>query len=69
MKFFIITFISYVLGKTFIIKTVGEGSPHIHQLEAGEEYSEEEKDNKKNENEDHEPSRYKETKDLMESKG
>ena len=75
MKFFMIvciTFISHVSGKTFIIKTVDEGFPQINKLEAGEEYSEDDKDNENNEhneNEDHEPSGYKETKDSMESKG
>ena len=73
MKLFMIaciTFISHVSGKTFIIKTVDEDSPNNYHSEAGEEYSEDDKDDENNEHiEDQEPSGYKETKDSMESKG
>ena len=64
MKFFLvacITFISQVSGKTFLIQTLRKVSP---QFEAGEEYSEDDKNN-----EGDQPSGYKETKDSMESKG
>ena len=56
-----ITFISQVSGKTFLIQTLRKVSP---QFEAGEEYSEDDKNN-----EGDQPSGYKETKDSMESKG
>ena len=64
MKFFLfacIFFISRVSVKTFLIQTLRKVSPPI---EAGEEYSEDDKHN-----EGDGPSRYKETKDSMESKG
>ena len=64
MKFFLVaclTFISQASGKTFLLLTLEKGSP---QSEAGEEYSEDEEQNKGDE-----PSGYKETKDSMESKG
>ena len=64
MKFFMfacIFFISRVSVKTFLIQTLRKVSPPI---EAGEEYSEDDKHN-----EGDGPSRYKETKDSMESKG
>ena len=64
MKLFLvacITFISQVSGKTFLIQTLRKVFP---QLEAGEEYSEDDKHN-----EGDEPSGYKEFKDSMESKG
>ena len=64
MKFFLvacITFISQVSGKTFLIQTLRKVSP---QFEAGEEYSEDDKNN-----EGDLPSGYKETMDSMESKG
>ena len=64
MKFFLVAciiFISQVSGKTFLIQTLRKVFP---QLEAGEEYSEDDKHNN-----DDEPSGYKESKDSMESKG
>ena len=64
MKFFLVAciiFISQVSGKTFLIQTLRKVSP---QVEAGEEYSEDDRHN-----EGDEPSGYKETKDSMESKG